>query len=83
MGIHMHLYFETERLIVRQYILNDINKLFQIKSDARVHTYTKDNNNHWDKQQTAEYINYMMNRDFKTLDCFHGAVIEKMQMLCN
>lgn len=73
----MHLYFKTERLIVRQYTLNDIDELFGIMSDSRVYTYTKDKNNPWDKQRTEEYVKFMINKDFKTLDCFHGAVIEK------
>lgn len=73
----MHLYFETERLIVRQYALNDMEQLFQVMSDRRVHTYTKDKNNPWDEQHTEDYIKYMMKKDFKTVDCFHGAVIEK------
>lgn len=73
----MHLYFETERLIVRQYTLNDVDQLFQVMSDGRVHTYTKDKNNPWNEQRTKEYIEFMMKKDFKTLDCFHGAVIEK------
>lgn len=73
----MHLYFKTERLIVRQYTLNDIDEFFGIMSDIRVHTYTKDKNNPWDKQRTEEYVKFMINKDFKTLDCFHGAVIEK------
>lgn len=34
----MHIFFETERLIVRQYMLDDVNELFQIMSDVRVHT---------------------------------------------
>lgn len=71
------MYFETERLIVRQYMLNDIDKLYRIMSDARVHIFTKDKNNPWDKQRTEEYVKFMLNNDFKTLDCFHGAVIEK------
>ncbi len=73
----MHLYFETERLIVRQYMLDDIEQLFKIMSDRRVHTYTKDKDNPWNEQRTEEYICYMMNKDFRTLDCFHGAVIVK------
>lgn len=75
--LHMHLYFETDRLIVRQYILNDIHELSRIMCDVRVHTYTKDKDNPWDKQRTEEYIQFMIYKDFKTLDCFHGAVIEK------
>lgn len=75
--LHVYMYLETERLIVRQYMINDIDALFRIMSDIRVHTYTKDKNNPWDKQRTEKYIKYMMEKDFKTLDCFHGAVIEK------
>ena len=73
----MHLYFETDRLLVRQYMISDIGELFKIMSDIRVHTYTKDKKNPWDEQRTEEYIKYMINKDFTTLDCFHGAVIEK------
>lgn len=73
----MHLYFETDRLIVRQYMISDIGELFKIMSDIKMHKYTKDKNNPWDEQRTEEYIKYMINKDFKTLDCFHGAVIEK------
>lgn len=75
--LNFHVYFETERLIVRQYNLNDIDELFQIMCDIRVHIYTKDKDNPWDRQRTEEYVKFMMNKDFKTLDCFHGAVIEK------
>lgn len=73
----MHIYFETERLVVRQYNINDIDELLKIMSDIRVHTYTKDKGNPWDKQRTEEYIQFMINKDFKTMDCFHGAIIEK------
>lgn len=37
----------------------------------------KDKNNPWDKTRTEEYIQFMIDKDFKTPDCFHGAVIEK------
>ena len=73
----MHLYFETNRLAVRKYILDDIHALYRIMCDVRVHTYTKDKDNPWDKRRTEEYIQFMINKDFKTLDCFHGAIIEK------
>ena len=75
--LHMHLYFETNRLAVRKYILDDIHALYRIMCDVRVHTYTKDKDNPWDKRRTEEYIQFMINKDFKTLDCFHGAIIEK------
>ena len=73
----MYLYLETERLLVRQYTKNDIDELHKIMSDVRVHTYTKDINNPWNENRTKEYIQFMINKDFRTLDCFHGAVIEK------
>lgn len=73
----MYIYFETERLTVRQYTLSDINELFRMMSDIRVHTYTKDKDNPWDEQRTEKYIKFMISKDFRTLDCFHGAVVEK------
>lgn len=72
-----YLYFETERLFVRQYTINDVDALFRIMSDPEIHAYTKDKNHPWDQRKTEEYIQFMLNKDFKTLDCFHGAVIEK------
>ncbi|MBO5128470.1 MAG: hypothetical protein J6D10_12955, partial [Clostridia bacterium] len=69
----MYIYFETERLTVRQYTLSDINELFRMMSDIRVHTYTKDKDNPWDEQRTEKYIKFMISKDFRTLDCFHGA----------
>lgn len=68
---------ETERLIVRTWLLDDLSELFEIMSNVKVHTYTKDKNNPWDVQRTEEYIQFMIKKDFKTLDNYHGAVIEK------
>lgn len=73
----MQLYFETERLVVRQYTINDVDELHKIMSNARVYTYTKDKDNPWNEQRTEEYVQFMKDKNFKTLDCFHGAVIEK------
>lgn len=72
-----HRYFETERLLVRKWLLDDTTELFKVMSDARVHIYTKDKNNPWDLQRTEEYIQFMIKKDFKTLNNYHGAVIEK------
>ncbi len=72
------IYFETKRLVVRSWNIDDIASLHRIMSDSRVHTYTKDKDKSWDEQRTATYIAFMMNKDFKTLDCFHGAVFEKV-----
>ena len=71
------IYFETKRLIVREYLKGDMAALFQIMSDNRVHTYTKDKNNPWDMRRTEEYISFILEKKFTTLDNFHGAVIEK------
>ena len=56
----MYLYLETERLLVRQYTINDIDELHKIMSDVRVHTYTKDINNPWNENRTKEYIKFMI-----------------------
>lgn len=71
------IFFETERLIVRAWQLEDIQGLFNVMSDVRVHTYTKDKNNPWDRERTEKYIRFMMGKAFKSLDNYHGAVIEK------
>lgn len=76
-GTPEHKYFETERLIVREWLLDDIVGLLKIMLDVRVHIYTKDKNNPWDIQRTEKYIQFMIEKGFKTLDNYHGAVIEK------
>lgn len=73
----MHLYFETDRLLVRQYTMDDAKALSKLMSDARVHTYTKDKDHPWDEQRTTDYVSFMIAKNFVSLDCFHGAVIEK------
>ena len=37
----------------------------------------KDKNNPWDMRRTEEYISFILEKKFTTLDNFHGAVIEK------
>ena len=69
------LYYETERFIVRQWELTDIDGLCAIMSDNRVHTYTADTA--WDKERTEKYIRFMLDYDSKTLEVFHGACILK------
>lgn len=70
-------YFVTERLVVREWLLDDIAGLLKVMSDVRVHTYTKDKNNPWDRQRTEKYIRFMVEKEFRSLDNYHGAVIEK------
>lgn len=76
-GKFVHIYFETQDLLVRQYTMKDIEGLFEILSDPRVHQYTKDKDHPWDRFKTARYIQFFMDKNFVTLDCFHGAIIEK------
>lgn len=72
-----YIYFETQNLIIRQYTMDDIDGLFEIMSDPQVHQYTKDKNHPWDRLKTEQYIRFFMDKNFITLDCFHGVVIEK------
>ena len=74
---NMHIYFETSRLRIRQYTMQDMEELYEIMSDLRVHVFTKDKEHSWDREKTEEYIQFFMDKNFVTLDCFHGAVIEK------
>lgn len=71
------VYMETPHLLIRQYTLNDVSELFEIMSNPKVHQYTKDKNHPWDRLQTERYIRFFIDKNFTTLDCFHGAVIEK------
>ena len=71
------IYFETQNLLVRPYTLQDVDGLAAVMENPQVHTYTKDRNNPWDRRRTEEYIQFFIQKNFQTLDCFHGAVIEK------
>ncbi|MEA5039558.1 MAG: GNAT family N-acetyltransferase [Clostridiaceae bacterium] len=71
------MYLETQNLLVRQYTMNDIDGLYKIMSHPQVHQYTKDKNHPWDRLKTEQYIQFFINKNFVTLDCFHGAIIEK------
>jgi len=73
----VHIYLETQNLLVRQYTINDIDRLYEIMSNSLVHQYTKDKNRPWDRLKTEQYIRFFMDKNFVTLDCFHGAIIEK------
>ncbi len=72
-----HIYIETQNLLVRQFTMNDIDGLYEIMSNPQVHQYTKDKNYPWDKLKTEHYIRFFVDKSFVTLDCFHGAIIEK------
>ena len=71
----MLIYYETERFIVRQWELYDIDALYKIMSDEKVHTFTGDTT--WSKERTENYIKLVIEYDFRTLEEFHGACILK------
>ncbi len=73
----MFIYLETPRLLVRSYTMDDLDGLLEVMSDPRVHQYTKDKNHPWDRDRTEQYIQFFLEKNFITLDCFHGAMIEK------
>lgn len=70
-----YIYLETERLFVRQWDINDVEELYEIMSDSRVHTYAS--SKPWTKEHTSKYINFMLDKNFKTLELFHGACVLK------
>jgi len=70
-----HVYFETPRVTVRQWILEDAPALFEIMSDSRVHTYTGDTP--WSLERAENYIAFMLEKNFQTLELFHGACVLK------
>lgn len=70
-----HLYFETDRLTVRQWTPDDAPALFDIMSDSRVHTYTGDTP--WSLERAEKYIRFMLEKNFLTLELFHGVCILK------
>lgn len=70
-----YVYLETERFIIRQWKLDDIAALWKIMSDIRVHRFTGDTP--WTLERTDEYIQFMLDQNFCTLELFHRACILK------
>ncbi len=68
-------YLETERFLIRQWKPDDAPALWAIMADSRVHTYTGDSP--WTMERTEKYIQFMLDKDFRTLEAFHGACILK------
>lgn len=66
---------ETERFYIRQWKLDDAEELHKIMSDSRVHIYTGDSP--WTIERTIKYIKLILDKDFKTLEVFHGACVLK------
>ena len=69
-------YFETERFIVRQWDITDVDALYSIMSNSKVHTFTGDST--WTRERTKSYIDLMLDKNFQTLEVFHGACILKI-----
>lgn len=70
-----HIYLETERFLIRQWNISDTEELHEIMSDIRVHTYAS--GKPWTLEHTANYIKFMLGKNFKTLELFHGACVLK------
>jgi [ribosomal protein S5]-alanine N-acetyltransferase len=70
-----HIYLETERFVIRQWNLDDAKELFNIMSDSRVHAFTGDKP--WTKERAIRYIQLMLDKNFTTLEVFHGACVLK------
>lgn len=70
-----YIFFETENFIIRQWKISDTEELHKIMSDSRVHTYTGDAP--WTIERTSEYIRFMLDKNFRTLELFHGACVLK------
>lgn len=67
------VFVKTERFIIRPWKSEDIPALWSIMSDSHVHQFTGDTP--WTVDRTAEYIQFMIDQDFSTLEQFHGACI--------
>ena len=69
------VYLETPRFTIRQWQLADAEVLWKIMADPRVHHYTGDKP--WSLERAGNYIRLMLEKDFKTLEVFHGACVLK------
>ncbi len=69
------IYLETDRFTIRQWTLEDAPALQAIMGDARVHTYTGDKP--WSLERAERYIQFMLEKDFRTLEIFHGGCFLK------
>ena len=69
------IYLETPRFTIRQWQPADAQELCTIMSDPRVHQYTGDQP--WSLERAGKYIQFMLEKDFRTLEAFHGACVLK------
>jgi ribosomal-protein-alanine N-acetyltransferase len=69
------VYLETPRFTIRQWKPEDAEELWMVIADPRVHQYTGDIP--WTLERTTKYIQLMLEKDFRTLEVFHGACVLK------
>lgn len=69
------VFLQTERFTIRQWKLDDVYALCKIMSDSRVHHLTGDTP--WTLGRTNEYIDFMLDQNFRSLEAFHGACVLK------
>ncbi|MCE5209563.1 MAG: GNAT family N-acetyltransferase [Chloroflexi bacterium] len=69
------IYLETGRFTIRQWKLDDVEQLHKIMADSRVHTFTGDEP--WSLERTERYIQLILDKNFQTLEVFHGACVLK------
>jgi ribosomal-protein-alanine N-acetyltransferase len=69
------IYLETPRFNIRQWRAEDADNLWQIMTDPRVHLYTGDQP--WSLERVTKYIRLMLDKNFRTLEVFHGACVLK------
>ncbi len=69
------VYLETPRFLIRQWKVEDAEALWNVMADPRVHQYTGDQP--WSLERATKYIQFMLEKDFRTLEMFHGACVLK------
>jgi [ribosomal protein S5]-alanine N-acetyltransferase len=69
------VYLETARFTIRQWKPEDAEELWMILADPRVHQYTGDQP--WSFERATRYIHLMLEKNFRTLEIFHGACVLK------
>lgn len=67
------VYLETPRFTIRQWKPEDVEELWMIMADPRVHQFTGDTP--WTRERATKYIHLMLEKDFRTLEVFHGACV--------
>jgi RimJ/RimL family protein N-acetyltransferase len=69
------VYLETSHFSIRQWKPEDAENLWMIMANPQVHQFTGDKP--WSRERTTKYIQLMLEKDFRTLEVFHGACVLK------